>query len=223
MASLSGLWPAIGRQLQNPSGLGGRLLGVLMGLANRDSNRLAIDALKIAPNDTILELGFGSGRALKTLAGLAPDGCVMGIDHSAVMLAQAARFNRHDIRKGRVFLLRGRFDALPCRAESFDKILAVHVTYFAGVEDICEARRVLRPGGSMVVLATDKSVMCRWKFTQETHRLYDQDELAALLLGGGFANREIGVLDIKLMSGTPGLLAIARKPAESPGRRQKTA
>ena len=90
MASLSGLWPAIGRQLQNPSGLGGRLLGVLMGPANRDSNRLASEALKIAPNDTILELGFGSGRALKTLAALAPDGCVLGIDHSAAMLATIA-------------------------------------------------------------------------------------------------------------------------------------
>ncbi|MGD0023205.1 MAG: class I SAM-dependent methyltransferase [Xanthobacteraceae bacterium] len=185
-----------------------------MELANRRSNRIAIDALKIAPDDTILELGFGPGRAVRALAALAPQGCVLGIDHSATMLARASRSNRRAIREKRVYLLRGRFDALPWRADSVDRILAVHVIYFAGAAEIREARRVLRPGGSIVILATDKSAMARWRFVQfSTHSIFDMDDLAALLLRGGFATREFVISRIKLSFGVPGLLAMATKLA----------
>jgi ubiquinone/menaquinone biosynthesis C-methylase UbiE len=203
---------AIGSQLRNPSGATGFLLAHAMAVANRASNRIAIDALAVARHDKVLELGFGCGRAIKTLSALAPQGWVLGIDHSATMLAQAVRHNRRIMQEGRIFLLQCRIDGQPCRTDSIDKILAVHVVYFWGPAELYEARRVLRPGGSMVILATDRSAMVRWKFDQfSSHTFFDADQLSTLLMRGGFARSKIVVSQIKLSFGVPALLAIATK------------
>ena len=208
----SPIWADIGRQLRNPSGFGGRLIARLMGIVNRRSNRIAIRALDCSPDNTILDLGCGSGAAVRLLAAVAAQGLILGLDHSEIMLAQAWRRNRHAVRQGLVHLLRGRIDALPWRDNSIDKILAVHVVYFAGEAGVCEARRVLRPGGRIVIVATDHSAMTRWKFVQSsTHELFDMRGLADLLVRGGFATSEISVTRIKLGFGVPGLLAIATK------------
>ena len=208
----SPIWAAIGRQLRNPSGFGGRLIARLMALANRRSNRIAIRALDCSPDNTVLDLGCGSGPALRVLAATAGQGLILGLDHSAIMLARGARHNRHAVRRRRVHLVRGRIDALPWRDNSVDGILAVHVVYFAGEAGMREARRVLRPGGRIAIIATDRSAMTRWKFTQSsTHELFDMRGLADLLVRGGFATSEISVTQIKLAPGVPGLLAIATK------------
>lgn len=208
----SPIWAVIGRQLQNPSGFGGKLIARLMAVANRRSIGIAIRALDCSPNNTILDLGCGSGRAVKVLAAMAVQGLILGIDYSETMLAQAFRHSRYAIWQGRVHLLRGRIDALPCRDNSIDRILAVHVVYFAGEAGVREARRVLRPGGLIVIVATDRSAMARWKFAQpSTHELFDLHGLANLLVRGGFATSAISVTPIKLGLGVPGLLAIASK------------
>jgi ubiquinone/menaquinone biosynthesis C-methylase UbiE len=210
----SPIWAAIGRQLRNPSGFGGGLIARLMAFANRQPNWIAIDALKIAPSDTVLELGFGPGSAIRTLNSMVPHGRVFGIDHSAAMLAQASRYNRRAIRIGRVQLQQGRFDALPWASDTFDKILAVNVVYFfcADAAEIREARRVLRPGGMMAIYATHKSAMTRWRFCcPETHRLFDEHELLTLILKGADANDEVSVCSVTLALRIAGVLAILRK------------
>ena len=208
----SPIWAAIGRQLRNPSGFGGRLIARLMAVANRRSNRIAIRALNCSPDNTILDLGCGSGHAVGILAGMAGQGLILGLDHSAIMLAQALSHNRHTVRQRRVHLVRGRIDAMPWRDNTIDKILAVHVVYFASEAGMREARRVLRPGGRIVIVATDRSAMARWKFTHSsTHELFDARGLADLLVRGGFATSEISVTPLKLAFGVLGLLAIASK------------
>ena len=71
----------------------------------------------------VLELGFGPGYAIKTLASLAAHGCVLGIDASPEMLAQATRLNARAIRQGQVKLRLGDFGHLPWPTNTIDKIL----------------------------------------------------------------------------------------------------
>lgn len=213
-APTDALWHAIGRQLRHPRGLSGRIAGNVMRIANGRPNALAIAALKIEPADDILELGFGPGHAIATMASLAPFGTIHGIDQSAAMLGQARERNFGAIRAGRVFLRHGRFEELPLPDASVDKILAVNVIYFwdDAPAVVREMLRVLRPGGLVSVYATDSCAMRRWKFASAaTHRLFDAEEIAALLRQGGFDRDDIEVTKIGAGFGVPGLIATVRK------------
>jgi ubiquinone/menaquinone biosynthesis C-methylase UbiE len=211
------VWSAIGRQLAHPTGLGGLAMGRALAIANRQPVRLAIDALAVAPGEVILELGFGPGRAIAKLATLVASGRVLGIDHSSTMLAQASRYNRRVIAIGRVRLEQGRFDHLPWPAGSVDKILAANVVYFFrdnGAE-MREANRVLRPGGTMAIYATDRSSMAAWKFAQkETHHAFDHDDLITLIRLGGFSDHDMTIMHPRMGFGIAGLLAVVRKPSK---------
>jgi ubiquinone/menaquinone biosynthesis C-methylase UbiE len=211
-------WKSIGRQLAHPRGITGRFVGQAMAQVNRQPNRLAIDALKIEPADKVLELGFGPGRATRTLTSMVPQGQVFGIDQSAAMLGQASRYNKHAILSGRVQLQQGRFDSLPWGAETVDKILAVNVVYFfrSDAGEIHEAGRVLRPGGMIAIYATDKSTMAGWRVcTPETHRTFDRNDLMAFILSGGFTHEEVSVRSVALAFNISGLLAICQKGIDS--------
>lgn len=216
MATLGSAWLHIGRQLRKPAGLSGLVTAQMVGLLNEDSNRIAIAALKIAANDTILELGFGPGRAIKAMANMASEGRIFGVDHSSTMYISASRRNRRAIREGRVQLMRGDFAALPWRQGSIDKCLAVHVAYFMAEAEIREIRRVLRPRGLLSMLVTERNTMDHWKFAgPSTHRLFATDDLYRLLDDAGFRPNEVDVHRVSLGMSVPGLLAIAAKSSSA--------
>jgi len=183
-------------------------------VVNRQPTHFAIEALRVKPSDTALELGFGAGQGIKALAGLAPRGLILGIDYSPEMVALASNANRQAIREGRVALSMGSLDALPWPAESVDKILAVNVVYFfdRSAKEVAEAKRVLRAGGRIAVYATDRVTMANWGLSRaNTHSLFDSDELRRLFMRGGFAASETAIRSLTLPFGIKGLLAVLTK------------
>jgi SAM-dependent methyltransferase len=90
-------------QFGRPRGLAGRIAGWIM--AHRSSNRRrnvwAVSLLDVQRDDRVLEIGFGPGIAIGELSRIATDGYVCGLDHSALMLRQAAKRNAKGIRRGR--------------------------------------------------------------------------------------------------------------------------
>jgi len=146
---------AVVRQFGEPRGVGGRVAGWVM--ARRPSNvarsRWAIGLLDLQPTDRLLEVGCGPGVALKAAAARAA--AVVGIDRSAVMVAQARRRNRVAVREGRVTLHIAPIDALPPLGEPFDKALAVNTIGFwaDAAEGLGTIRRALRPGGTIAVVS----------------------------------------------------------------------
>ncbi len=140
-------------QFGRPRGVLGRLAGWLMALTNRPLNRWAVEVLEVRPGDHILEIGFGPGHLIQLLAERATEGFVAGIDLSEVMVEQAARRNRRTVRQGRVELCQGSVSSLPYEDGRFDKVVAVNTFQFwpDPENDLREVRRVLKPGGTLVL------------------------------------------------------------------------
>lgn len=210
--SFHAVWQGIGAQLRKPSGLWGRMAGTVMARANAKPNVLAVAALCLRDGESVLELGCGPGRALQALLRSPHLKRAIGLDWSEIMLAQASRRNRHALEAGRLALVRGDFTRLPF-SDELAAVLAVNVVYFMGSSAaLREARRVLRPGGRIVLYATHGSDMRRWPFAgSDTHRLFDDDRLTALLVEAGFAADRIRIEAVNAGFGVRGLLAVAEK------------
>ena len=139
----------IARQAAHPRGLLGEVVACAMAYDTARVNRIALDYLRVEPAEAILELGFGSGRALLQVAARALDGFVAGIDPSEIMVRHAKFRNGRYIRRGKMVLQLGEAAHIPYPDERFDKALAVHVLYFwrDPRKELREIRRVLRKGG----------------------------------------------------------------------------
>jgi SAM-dependent methyltransferase len=142
-------------QFGRPRGLAGRIAGWIM--AHRSSNRMrnvwAVSLLDVQRDDRVLESGFGPGLAIAELSRIATEGYVCGLDHSELMVRQAAKRNAEGMRRGRVDLRLGSVEQLPAFEAAFDKILAVNALLFwdQPVEQLAELQRLLRAGGRIAI------------------------------------------------------------------------
>jgi ubiquinone/menaquinone biosynthesis C-methylase UbiE len=162
--------------------------------SNRRRNAWAVSLLDVQRDDRVLEIGFGPGIALRELTAQAPEGYVCGLDHSAVMVHQAARRNAEGVRRGQVDLRLGSVESLPAFEVPFDKILAVNVTLFwdRPVEILADLRRVLRVGGLIAIAFQPRGPGA----TDETARATGE-ELVTALRDAGFAQVRLETLNLK--------------------------
>jgi demethylmenaquinone methyltransferase/2-methoxy-6-polyprenyl-1,4-benzoquinol methylase len=122
---------------------------------------IALEMLAPAPGERLLEIGFGTGHVLARLArAVGPAGKVFGIDISENMLAQARELLEREHLTDRVTLACGDAEELPHPDDSLDGILMCFALELFDTPDIprvlAQCRRVLRPGGRIVVAAVSK-------------------------------------------------------------------
>lgn len=180
----------IARQSGRPRGVIGRVIAAIMARETAPENAAAIALLDLEPADRVLELGFGHGRALAAVANEVPLGHVAGVDHSELMLTTAGRRCRRAITEGRVRLHRGDGAPLPFADASFDKAYSVHTIYFwpePGLQ-LAELRRVLRPGGLLVLGLRVASADVESRFPREVYRFRSAVDLHRLLEASGFVD-----------------------------------
>jgi ubiquinone/menaquinone biosynthesis C-methylase UbiE len=141
-------------QAMRPHGFWGGVRSWFMDRRNADTHDVALARLEVNAADAILEIGFGTGRLLKKVAKKAREGFVAGIDPSELMLHKAEKRTWRFRRNGRVELKWGEASLLPWPDAKFDKVAALDCFQFWGdpARAIAEVRRVLKPGGLLVLI-----------------------------------------------------------------------
>jgi ubiquinone/menaquinone biosynthesis C-methylase UbiE len=183
----------IARQSRHPSGVLGRLIAWIMARETAAFNERAVELLQLDPTDHVLEIGFGHGKTAQRIAAAVPDGRVAGIDVSASMTRVARRRNRRAVTEGRVEFRTGDVASLPFDGAQFDKALSVHTLYFWPDPAAClrEIRRVLRPGGLLVLGYTREDSPHAASFPADVYTFYDDAHIERLLSDSGFSSVEI--------------------------------
>jgi len=141
------------RQFRKPTGWLAGLAGLGMNREHEKVWRWGLEHVAIAPDAIILDVGCGGGGALKILAQAASRGKVYGVDYSEDVLLTACRVNRALIEQGRVEIRHGSVSDLPFPGDTFDLATAFETTMFwpGLVDDLREVRRVLKPGGALLI------------------------------------------------------------------------
>lgn len=137
----------------HPTGMIGRMLGERMVRQHVPETTWTIELLDLKPEDHVLELGFGAGRAIELVAARVSNGRIAGVDISQEMVRSASRRNARAIKAGQVSLRLGDLVALPYPDSQFDKIFTIQTFYFWSdiSQALAEVFRVLKPGGDLVV------------------------------------------------------------------------
>jgi SAM-dependent methyltransferase len=197
-------------QFHHPTGLVGRVAGWVMGhrSSNVTRNRWAVELLDVQPHERVLDLGCGPGVALAAFTERVTDGLVVGVDHSQVVLDQAARRNADAIAAGRLRLVNARAETVlaspdgagpgpdlgePPFDEPFDAALSVNSLGMWDDPDarLVALRRVLRPAGRLALVSQPRSKDASADTTRAAGA-----ELADRLERAGFADIHTSTLDL---------------------------
>ena len=203
------------RQFRKPMWGAGRVFLWDMNAKHAGVTNWGLSQLPLEKHFTILDVGCGGGRTIGTLAAIASDGKVYGIDYSHESVVTSRRTNAGAIAAGRVDVGQAAVSSLPFPDGTFDLVSAVETHYYwpnllGGLREIL---RVLKPGGRVVVIAeTYKGMRSELPY-----------RLAMALLRGRFLSisehREMliaaGYADVEVFEERPKgwICAVGRRPA----------
>jgi ubiquinone/menaquinone biosynthesis C-methylase UbiE len=127
-------------------------LTTLMGAGRTRTTLLELAALRL--RDRVLEIGCGTGSLLVRIKGAHPDVTVVGLDPDPKALARARSKARRAA--AAVGLDQGFGDQLPYPDASFDRVFSSFMFHHLPMAEkeptLREVRRVLKPGGRLILL-----------------------------------------------------------------------
>jgi ubiquinone/menaquinone biosynthesis C-methylase UbiE len=143
------------RQCSKPTGWFGRFTLWRMNHSHDKLTDWGLLHVTVRPDDRVLDVGCGGGRTIAKLAALASTGRVYGVDYSEDSVAASRKTNRATVDAGRVEIQQASVSNLPFPNELFDVVTAVETHYYWPdlIGDLREVLRVLKPGGTLVVIA----------------------------------------------------------------------
>ena len=181
-------------QVRKPSGRMGRAVVARMNLSHASLTDWGLEQVRIEPSFTILDVGCGGGRTIHELAARAPAGRVLGVDYSAASVDASRDTNRDLVTAGRVEVQQGSVSKLPFADAMFDLVTAVETHYYWPdlPQDAREILRVLKPGGTLLVIAEAYKGRYGWLFQLAMlpmrAKLMSADEHRAWLETAGFTD-----------------------------------
>ncbi|SFE34979.1 Methyltransferase domain-containing protein [Lentibacillus persicus] len=174
-------------QFAEPHGKTGYLAGWFMSKENKAINKWTIDFLGIQDDEHILEIGFGSGKAMKYVLEQGENLTITGMDPSGVMVYQALRQLNKRLINGQIRLIEGKAENMPHLPQKIDKVLVINnVTFWeAPVGTLENIRSQMNIGGkiALTIRPHEKGA------SDETSELIG-GQLSALLTHAGFNDVE---------------------------------
>lgn len=142
-------------QFSKPTGWLGRYTLWRMNSYHSKLTDWGLKYISIENNYAILDVGCGGGRTVNKLAAIATQGKVYGVDHSEESLAATRKMNARWIDLGRVEVRYGSVSQMPFSNDMFDLVTAVETHFFWPdlPADMREVWRVLKPGGTLIIVA----------------------------------------------------------------------
>lgn len=125
----------------------------------------ALAQMPVEEGDRVLDLGTGSGYALRALRETQNAGHSVGLDGSPEMVRNAKQYTDDDL----IEYVGGDFHNLPFKTDSFDHVWSMEAFYYADdpLHVIEEIRRLLCPGGTFY---------CAVNFFEESEHTHEWQE-----------------------------------------------
>ena len=192
------------------------------------TQQMAIDALDLDESSRVLDVGCGTGYAVRRLATLLPQGQACGVDISPSMIAQATGRVNPAI-ADRVEFRVASSAKIPYPDGYFTHVICTNSFhhYPSPREVLVEMQRVLVPGGQIVIFenATELSLYTKlWDlglrlFERGHVKYYTSQELGAILEQAGLQNRELRILKNVMLKHGKLFASIQVWSARTPERR----
>jgi len=157
--------------------------------ANAGMNALTLEGLALGANDRLLEIGFGSGYLLERVLANGLCEYVAGVDVSREMALHVSRRLKRHIKAGKAEIRHGDIESMPFADSEFTALCSVNTLYFwrDPKRALAECRRVLKPGGRIVLCFNSKNDLAQWPGHVHGFTLYELAEVEALLAAAGFS------------------------------------
>ncbi|RSD26688.1 class I SAM-dependent methyltransferase [Mesobacillus subterraneus] len=179
----------IDSQYRTPKGLIGTYIGEKMVRQHKPETLWTIELLNIQQNESVLELGCGSGYAIKLILEQNMATKAVGLDLSPTMIRSAMIRNKKAVNEEKADLVQANVKSLPFEDEQFNKVFSIHTIYFWDDLSLTlsEIFRVLKPGGSFILTLCDGKNDVIW----DGIRKMIDEQLIPLMKNKGFYDVEV--------------------------------
>lgn len=176
----------------NPKGRMGRAMLRFMNFGHAPLTNWGLSLISFEDGWTMLDIGCGGGATLKRLLKRSDGAQVYGIDISQESVAKACKVNAALLDR-QVFVCQGSAEELPYDDVKFNLVTAVETVYFWPNLPSClqHVFRVLKPGGSFVILVEVIEGDSVWTRIVDGMTAYSPEQLKKMLDDVGFVNTEI--------------------------------
>jgi ubiquinone/menaquinone biosynthesis C-methylase UbiE len=142
-------------QVRKPTKWVGRFFLWIMNLSHSSVTGWGLQHVRVEKDFTVLDVGCGGGRTVQKLAAIATEGVVYGVDYANGSVAASRAKNAKLIGLGRVEIRQASVSQLPFPENKFSLVSAVETQYYWPdlLKDMREILRVLRPGGTLIIIA----------------------------------------------------------------------
>lgn len=178
----------LAENLRQPKGVFGWMVGRFMNHFNDGIIQQTIQLIPEIKNQSIVEVGVGSGKALQLAERKFGDAMFYGLDISTRMMKSAKSRNRRAIDSGKMELHQCPIDNVPVNSASVDTLYTINTIYFwDDLDEGCrEVNRVLKKGGHFIISFNPKENMKKEMYPSDLFHFVSSDEVINLVERNGF-------------------------------------